>query len=61
MYVKTIRKENGSINDLNSYRGVLNGSIVSVIFKKIVNLGIMPYLEQNMAKFKQLVHLEGYH
>ena len=52
MWVTTIKKKNGSINDLNSYRGVFIGSIVSLIFEKLLNLRIIPYLEQNMAKFQ---------
>ena len=52
MWVRTIKKKNGSINDLNSYRGVLIGSIVSLISEKLLNLRIIPYLEQNMAKFQ---------
>ena len=52
MWVKTIKKKNGSINDLNSYRDVFIGSIVSLIFEKLLNLRIIPYLEQSMAKFQ---------
>ena len=52
MWVRTIKKKNGPISDLNSYRGVFIGSIVSHIFEKLKNLIIIPYLEQNMAKFQ---------
>ena len=52
MWVRTIKKKNVSINDLNSYRGVFIGSIVSLIFENLLNLRIIPYLEQNMAKFQ---------
>ena len=52
MWVKTIKKKNGSIKDLNSYRDVFIGSIVSLSFEKLLNLRIIPYLEQNMAKFQ---------
>ena len=38
---------------LKNYRGVSIGSILSVIFEKLLNLKIKPYLEQNiMAKFQ---------
>ena len=49
MWVRTIKKKNGSINDLNSYRGVFIGSIVSLISEKSLTL---ENLEQNMAKFQ---------
>ena len=52
MWVRTIKKENGSINDLHSYSGVFIASIVSLVFEKLLNLRIIPYLEQNMAKFQ---------
>ena len=52
MWVRTIRKKNSSINDLNSYRSVFIGSIASLIFEKLLNLRIISYLEQNMAKFQ---------
>ena len=52
MWVRTIKKKNVSINDLNSYRGVFIGSIVSLIFENLLNLRIIPYLEQNMVKFQ---------
>ena len=41
MWVRAIKKKNGSINDLNSYRGVFIGSIVSLIFEKVLNLRII--------------------
>ena len=40
MWVRTIKKKNGSINDLNSYRGVFIGAIVSLISEKLLNLRI---------------------
>ena len=52
MWVRTIKKKNGSIIDLKSYRGVFIGSIVSLFFETLLNLRITPYLEQNMAKFQ---------
>ena len=52
MWVRMIKKKNGSINDLNSYRGVFIGSIVSLTFQKLLNLRAIPYLEHNMAKFR---------
>ena len=41
-----------SINDLNRYRSVFIGFIVSLNFEKLLNLRIIPYLEKNMAKFQ---------
>ena len=52
MCVRKIKKKNGSINDLNSYRGLFIDSIVSLSFEKLSELRIIPYLEQNIAKFQ---------
>ena len=52
MWVRTIKKKDGSINDLNSYRDIFIGSIVTLIFEKLLNFRIIQYLEQNVAKFQ---------
>ena len=52
MWVRTIKKKNGSVNDFSSYRGVFIGSILGPIFETLLNLRIILYLEQNMAKFQ---------
>ena len=52
MYVQTIKKKNGSMKKLNSYRGILLVPIISLIFEKLTKNRITPTLKQRMTSFR---------
>ena len=52
MYVQTIKKKNGSMNKLNSSRGIFLVAIISLIFEKLIKNRITPTLKQHMTSFQ---------
>ena len=48
MYVQTIKRKNGSMKKLNSYRGLFLVPIMSLIFEKLIKSRIIPTLKQHL-------------
>ena len=56
LYSYTVKKKNGPLNKLESYRGLV--SILSLVFEKLLKNRMQPILERNMSKF-QTVGVKG--
>ena len=52
IYVQTLKKKNGSMRKLNSYRGIFLVPIMSLIFEKLIKNKINPTLKQHMTSFQ---------
>ena len=51
-FIQTVKKKNGHLNKLESYRGIFLVSILSLIFKKLLKNRLQPILERNMSMFQ---------
>ena len=52
MYIQTVKNKNGSLNKLESYRGIFLVPILSLILEKLLKNRMQPTLENNMSKFQ---------
>ena len=52
IWIRTLKKNKGSIKVLNNYRGIFIVDIMSIIFEKLLKNRLMPHLQQNMTKFQ---------
>ena len=52
MWIRTLRKQKGSMKDLNNHRGVFIANISSLIFEKLLKNRISPILNKNMSQFQ---------
>ena len=52
MWIRTLRKQKGSMKDLNNHRGVFIVNISSLIFQKLSKNRILPILTKNMPQFQ---------
>ena len=52
MWIRTLRKQKGSMKDLNNHRGVFIVNISSLIFEKLLKNRISPILNKNMSQFQ---------
>ena len=52
MCIQTVKKKKGSLNKLESYRGIFLVPILSLILEKLLKNRMQPTLETNMSKFQ---------
>ena len=52
MCIQTVKKKNGSLNKLESYRGIFLAPMLSLILEKLVKNRMQPTVENNMSKFQ---------
>ena len=52
MWIRTLRKQKGSMKDLNNHRGVFIVNISSLIFEKLLKNRISLILNKNMSQFQ---------
>ena len=52
MWIRTLRKQKGSMKDLNNHRGVFIVNVSSVIFEKLLKNRISPIFNKNMSQFQ---------
>ena len=52
MCIQTVKKKKGSLNKLESYRGIFLVPILSLILEKLIKNRMQPTLENNMFKFQ---------
>ena len=52
MWIRTLRKQKGSMKDVNNHRGVFIVNISSLIFEKLLKNRISPILNKNMSQFQ---------
>ena len=52
IFIQTVKKKNGPLNKLESYRGIFLVSILSLIFEKLLKNRMQPILEKNMSMFQ---------
>ena len=52
MWIRTLRKQKGFMNDLNNHRGVFIVNISSLIFEKLLKTRISSILNKNMSQFQ---------
>ena len=50
MCIQKVKKKNGSLNKLESYRGIFRVPILSLILEKLLKNRMQPTLENNMSK-----------
>ena len=50
--IQTVKKKNGPLNKLESYRGIFLVSILSLIFEKLLKNRMQLILERNMSTFQ---------
>ena len=52
MCIQTVKKKNGFLNKLESYRGIFAVPILSLILEKLLKNRMQPTLKNNMSKFQ---------
>ena len=52
MCIQTVKKKNGSLNKLKSYRGIFLVPILSLILEKLLKNRMQPTLENIISKFQ---------
>ena len=52
VYIQTVKKKKGSLNKLESYRGIFLVPILSLILEMLLKNRMQPILENNMSTFQ---------
>ena len=52
MWIRTLRKQKGSMKDLNNHSGVFIVNMSSLIFEKLLKNRISPILSKKMSQFQ---------